>query len=515
MVRSKVSLLIPIIVIALVIIQSLIAPIAQASSVVPLDTIKDRVQKAYDYLLGLKRDEGYYAVIAEYPSIPIVITDNTNDWWVAGLKYCLDSDCLNYYYVDIHDSSIEEDYYGTYYRWYMDLRYSWYVGDVGGDDLLATLKVTEYRGNSNSYVEIEVTYYNDLYNYLLSSCHVYLAGEDLGTLTPNGYYFKQLPDSPLPSMRTSVRHVDVIGALALANLAGYYTHEDLWNFVQSIMYSVFQTDKPLYDIYNSIFQGFSYTGLIEAPNEWHFYDAQWFSYGLGYYKIWEVMDNNGWIWRPYPIYPYKSKIVAYAEKYLQNGGAWFLSIACGTPLTPKDPLCAAWWGLWYAYQGDYDKALEEWNYIVSHWDGTGIYVSNQNGYSTLRLAMAIILGSILADKGYISWGTVHDMMNVLVQLQWEGSGYYSPDGSNVIWIVKPDHKGGFLVSYGEIGSYGFVPFRAQWWESIVDFIVSGTSMSKEYGGAVPTNAETTIIALVALMQYAYHYYGVPPSQLLS
>jgi len=486
-------------------------PVAQASSAVPLNTIKDRVSKAYNYEVALKRSEGGYAVIAEYPSIPIVVqVPSKGWWWIAGLNYYISQNPNGetYLHVVIRDSSIQQVYYGTKYIWYMDLRLYSYDAIEGAtaDVTYATLQVTEYRGYPYSYVKIDVVYsIIDSYNAI-----IYFAGNNVGLLKSGNTFYINIPDSPIPSMRTSVRHVDIIGAQALANLAGYNTHQDLWNFAQNIMNNVFQTNKPLYDIYNSMFQGFSYIGLVDAPNKYQFYDAQWFSYGLGYSKIWQVMNNNGWIWRPYPIYPYKSKIVAYAETYHVDGGYWFLTLGSVT----SDPLYNEWWGLYYAYIGDYNNALAKWNNIISRWDGTGIYISGQNGYSTLRLAMAIILGSILADNGYISWNTVHDMANVLVQLQWSGSGHFSPDGSNVIWIAKPDQAGGFMISYSTIGSYGYVPFRPNWYESIVDFLAGGAVMSPEYGGALPTNSETTIIALAALMQYAYHYYKVPPSQLL-
>jgi len=87
-VRSNVSFLIPAIILALVIIPSLMTPVAQASGAVPLDTIKDRVSKAYNYEVALKRSEGGYAVIAEYPSIPIVVqVPSKGWWWIAGLNY--------------------------------------------------------------------------------------------------------------------------------------------------------------------------------------------------------------------------------------------------------------------------------------------------------------------------------------------------------------------------------------------------------------------------------------------
>lgn len=513
--RNKILGIIPIVMIALSMVAGSICmvttSVTKASSAVPLSTIKDEVKSAYNYLMALKRTEGYYAVISEYPSVPIVVKAPSKGWWwVPGLKYYISSNAYGetYLYVTIRDESITNEYYGTSYIWYEDLRFYSYDEEFGVTNVTyATLKVKEYRGYPYSYVQIYVTYS------IIDSMNaeIYLAGNYVGLVKQGNSYYVSIPDSPMPSMRTSVRHVDVIGALALANLAGYSEQQDLWSFAQSMMYNVFQTDMPLYDIYNAMFQGLEYTGKVDKPNELHFYDAHYFSYGLGYSKIWNVMNSNGWIWRNYPIYPYKSKIVAVAEETHQNGGAYFLTLSA----LLSDPLYHEWWGLYYCYVGDYTDALSEWNSVVAHWDGTGIHVNGQEGYSTLRLALAIILGSILASKGYISWDTVHDMANVLVQLQWQGSGEWSPDGNTVIWVNKPDHTGGFLVSYGPIGSYGYVPFRNPNWESIIDWFLQGVAMPPEYGGIVPTNAETTIISLTALMQYAHYYYGVSPSQLLS
>ncbi|WFO75574.1 hypothetical protein J4526_01420 [Desulfurococcaceae archaeon MEX13E-LK6-19] len=483
-------------------------PITVGASGVPIETIKDRVVKAYSYIIALKRDMGTYGVISEYPSIPIIVKASDDSiFWIPGLKYYVSSD--DYYYVEIHDQTIEEGYYGTFYRWYMDLKYSWYSGDVGTDEVWATLKITEYRGYPYSYLRIEVTYVAGYVSSIMSNCEIYFAGSKVGNVIQgNTYTISPLSDSPIPSMRTSVRHVDVIGALILANLGDYSESEDIWNLAQAIMFNVFQTDKPLYDIYNSMMQGFDYTGLIEAPNEWHFYDGQWFSYGLGYSKIWEFFESQGWIWTTYPLYPYKSKIVSAAEASHTNGGYLFLS----TQALLDDPLLDAWQGLYYAYTGDWGNALNKWNEVASKWDGNGIVFSNQIGYSTVRLAAALALGSVLAGHGLISWDIPDQMASVLVQLQWSGSGYYSPDGNTVFYVVKPDHAGGFLVSYGPIGSYGFVPFRPSLVEDILKKVTD--VMPPEYGGILPTNAETTLLSMAALMQYAYNKYGVRPERLL-
>jgi len=104
---------------------------------------------------------------------------------------------------------------------------------------------------------------------------------------------------------------------------------------------------------------------------------------------------------------------------------------------------------------------------------------------------------MLARRGYISWDIPDQMYRVLDQLQWAGIGYYSPDGTTVYRIYKPDHRGGFIVSYAPIGSYGFVPLRP----SLVEFLVRGYRSPPEYGGVLPTNSETTITSMIALRLY--------------
>ena len=47
-------------------------------------------------------------------------------------------------------------------------------------------------------------------------------------------------------------------------------------------------------------------------------------------------------------------------------------------------------------------------------------------------------------------------------------------------------------------------------ESLLD--VAG--MGDEYVGTIPTNAESTLLSMAALVTYAYYVLGVPPNQLL-
>ncbi len=482
-----------------------------------LNELRQAATDAYNYLIKLKRSINNYAFIAEYPSVVVTVVGYTlydgeyvKLYFIPGVAYFDDNTNLRSKAV-VRDSSISNSYYGVYYTQYMDLIIGYpepdaVYGTTYVDVKVATLKITEYRGYPYSYVSIKVETCDPLLD-----GSIYVFGSYVGEVsdsTVGNIYTKQISDSPQPAMRTSVRHVDVVASLAFKNLVGVYEHQDLYMFVQNIMYNVLGNSNE-YDIYNGIFTDFIYKGRIESPRDLHFYDAHWFSDGLGYHKIWNIFESRNLIFTTYPVYPYKSKIVSFAETYHQNGGAYFLTAL----LILEDPLYFAWWGLYYTAVGDWDSALDIWNNrILPLWDGSGINFKPNGAYSTVRLAVALALGSILAGHGYIDWTVPDEMANVLLQLQWRtGSGHYSPDGQTVYWITKPDHIGGFMVSYDTINSYGFVPFRPSYAEYLLD---KGTIMDPEYLGPIPTNAETTLISLVAIAQYAYQRYGWPPGQLL-
>ena len=107
---------------------------------------------------------------------------------------------------------------------------------------------------------------------------------------------------------------------------------------------------------------------------------------------------------------------------------------------------------------------------------------------------------MLASHGYTGWFEVDAMVHTLLKLQWRGDGWYL-DGNNV-WrhIYKFDHNGGFIVAYDiapDMESYGSTGFRP----GIADALTQGTAMPSEYAGVIPTNAETTLAALIALQLY--------------
>lgn len=180
-------------------------------------------------------------------------------------------------------------------------------------------------------------------------------------------------------------------------------------------------------------------------------------------------------------------------------------MACG--LSPEtDPLLNAWRGIYYAATGSWGQALSEWYNIIDDYDCVGVLACYSDSYSTVRLATAAILGVLLASRGYISWDLVDSMIDDLIKAQWSGSGYYRPSGGSWVKIYKNDHRGGFIVAYDVApdGSYGVTAFRPDYMEKLLE----GNDMDPEYVGPLPTNAETTLVVLEALMLYAEYRLGI-------
>jgi len=434
---------------------------------------------------------------------------------------------------------IPVNYLKSIYTYNIELSYS--LNDK--EYHLGKLTVMEYRIsiNGNPILSKAMITVSDLYSGIgLENAILYVNGMNVGTLGGAGKVFEvSLPSTPMPSMRTSIRHVDSLYPILLdmfnvnltlaqkvANLVNY-TMNYVWNNnVPPTRVYIGSNAYAIYDVYLPAFWGHVYITNIQMPNKDHFWDAKWYGSYLGYNRIVQVLSP--YINTPYPAYPYKSKIVDATIPGVIDGGDAFLTALT----TLNDPLYYIWRGLYYISQGRYDLALNDWNTVVSKWDGIGVKGgTGTSAYSTVRLAGAIILGSILAGLGYIDWSTVDNMVNVLLQLQWNGIGYYSPDGSSVYKIVRTDHSGGFIVSYGafspsSLGSSTgsdsgtgssspsgpiFVPFRPSLIENILD---NAMGSPPEYSGPLPTNAETTLMSILALSQYAYWRMDVLPRDLI-
>jgi len=148
-----------------------------------------------------------------------------------------------------------------------------------------------------------------------------------------------------------------------------------------------------------------------------------------------------------------------------------------------------------------------WIPVEQRWvDGMGIEYPS-GSYSTTRLAAFLIAE---AEMGY-GFGdstakTYADKAaEILLELQWgrhlRGIGETYEDGV----INRPDHDGGFYVLYEAGEVYPFRLGRAGFLREFTDQF----AMPPEFTGPVPTNLESTLLAIRALLIYhAYKYRGL-------
>lgn len=462
-----------------------------------------------------------YKVIAEYPSLPVWGKLNGFVWVPAfgTTQSCAGSSVTASTYVHITLSS--EKLYSDRSVWVFDYVFKYvvglsYEGAVTYD--LAHLRVAEEQRSDGYYtISVSVISYGSAPAFYDcpamdgSQLKVYVGGVYVGTVgNLAASPWQSTYSLPRPSFRFSLRHVEVLGDLFFQAIGS--KDDYLHNFVMDALYAVFEQTATHLDLYGNALFEYPVIMNFEDVVEIQFYDAHWFDadYGrreLGYYRLLDWMTANGYTDATnrgvfYPLYPYKSRVVAAAEATGLNGGTLFINAIsegaknlCGD----EDPMYNAWKGLYYAASGQWGQALAQWYDVVDNWDGTGIKACYSSGYSIVRLALAVMLGTLLAKRGYIDWSIVDDMVNMLLKTQWKGSGYYKPEGGDWVYIYKNDHKGGFMTSYAVApdGSLGFAPFRPGW----TGIITQGTAMDPEYIGPTPTNAETTLAALVALKLY--------------
>jgi len=450
----------------------------------------------------VSRSKDGYALISEYPDIPVALYDEDNDiWWVAGYWY---PKGLDRYLLKAKNGNFRAYSDRTEYSFTLELIKQTY--DLSGnitEEVLGHVYVTEIRdyGNNNTIVMLDA-------DGGAVGLEAYVGGYYLGRLTGTSCLMKSFGfTQAFPSFRTAVRHADVFGSLVLKNLGNDSIADGVYSFAKEMMNVVFGTSYEPYDVYNPITKDFPYNGRITEVTEMQFYDAHRFGFGdYGYYRINNWFISKGWISDNYPAYPYKSKVVTVGESLQTNGGSLLLSAMN----LLEDPLLDAWKGLYYAYIGDRQNALSYWNKVKSKWDGTGIYMNRQNAYSGIRLGTAVALGSIVADEFDSSqWNIVDAMVEKLLQIQIRDySLKYNKDGS-VYTIYKPDNLGGFMVSY--VNDPEFSAFRPSLVEDILNLVYGDiTMMPPEYEGVLPANAETTLVCTMALAEYYKRRFGEEP-----
>ncbi len=506
--------------IILVFIVSIIAvPLKPVAAAPPQNDVESAISRGISYIQRLMRSlDASHDVISEYPALPVVVKCVNGPTFIPGIAEPAVNSIGMIIWLVPEAVSVSQSFYSSYtlFVWDIDLRYV--VQSTGDQGSFGKIRINEYKYPTYTYATFQVT--SDNLDPSWKPCGIYVEGLYLMDFS-YGNYNSYSSTEPISSMRTSIRHVDVIGYNTLNALG--YSVSNLYNLVYEALTAAWGTFYGAHDIYNPMLKDLA-TPPVVSPNEfYHFYDAHKFSDGYGWDRLRSYFNQNGWIYTTYPSYPYKSKVVNAGEASSTNGGTIFLNyLSC-----IGDPLYYLWLGLYYAYNGDYTTAQNYWYQAMQNWDGNGFVVpASYNpscpytpgpGYSTVRLATGIALGTILAYNGYIEWTTVDNMVNILLQLQWSGEGYYSPDGSTTYYMYAPDHKDGFVVSYGPVGSYGFVPFRPSLVEDVLDPYLDTVApwliMKHEYGGIIVTNAEATILSVAALKQYLDKRYPSPPPPL--
>ncbi|MEB3772190.1 MAG: hypothetical protein GSR82_00760 [Desulfurococcales archaeon] len=495
---------------------------AHASNPPSYSEVKDAYDRAMNYL-GLLTRTTYYPnlyprdrFVSEYPDIPVWAKYGSVKWIPPFDNVITCSGVWAHPTVSIKLES--ETMYSYQTVWVFRYTFSYDISMQSGANhyTVAVVDVKEAHLSGGYYtITVNSVSYGNAPS--IGGCpgvqgsdiRVYVGGTYVGTV---GYLMDHpwttSRTTPIPSFRFSMRHVQVMYDMLrqAAATEGLGSRDNvLHGTVQSMFNAVFQEDTTPFDLYGTALFQYGPTMQIKPVESIQFYDAHWFhvgyyTYKLGYYRLASWVQSNGYFdasqGTSYPLYAYKSKIVGAAEDAgpRMDGGSLFLMA-----LEQKDDaLLHAWRGIYYASQSQWATAFNEWTKVYQYWDGNGIRTTYSDHYSTVRLAAAIMLGVLLAKHGDISWSTVDDMVRALLKTQWTGHGYYLTGGT---WkyIYKWDHKGGFIVSYDVApdGSYGVTGFRPDY----LDLITRGLGTPPEYAGVIPTNAETTTAAAIALFMY--------------
>lgn len=245
-------------------------------------------------------------------------------------------------------------------------------------------------------------------------------------------------------------------------------------------------------------------------------------------------------------YPYSSRLVYdYAREYFLNSYDMFLSDGGVYPVVEDSYgsnfgscfLTELQWSihLMHKYGDAYPYNSQAKTYIQEVlWDTWGIRaekiagIYDQTTSNTFTIVpLATYLSALVAyydatgDNCYLSNGSDDAYlldradkiagMLLALQVKW-GDWIHAKDD---IWINKPDHIGGFLSAYG-LGSYTFdnahgQGFFANTIYSFLDFMGYYHRDPEMTGAITPTNTESTIPILMALMYYEQELDRTPDS----
>ena len=506
---------------------------------VNLSNVEEAIRLATDYIRRLYRVlSSDFGIVAEYPALPVSVMvrlDSMYEYVAPGLPM----DYAGNYYTNVRFDLVKVEPYEVKIHFDVDNDGNYEVSvklrDIHYDNgREATLEVTDVETKTGMYIT-----------------EVYLAG-------------KPCPASPgatvtvtrrtVPAMRFSVRHVNAT-TYWLARCYNLLTDPaPLWSLMSQLYHTVLGTD--VYDLYVREIAAYYPEIISEDPESFNrygayfFWDAQRVNNETYWERMWKWLRSNYecLVFKScYPAYPYKSKLVSitdylsvFIQKFRQlksewknvltqlhlnkvvdlmdylyeymveyfTGGDFFTVFEFYMPEVGyvPDVFGACFIALNRLARGDADGAYEIWKKIYEKWDGYGVRSDYTTVYSTVRLALTVAVGVWLAKVGKVSWDTVDDMVDVLLQLQWTGRGYVKTS-IYTGYITRIDHIGGFLTSYVPGGSFAFAEYRPSIFDKLEEFTgVKLFEMPPEYIGPIPTNAETTLASLVALLAYKKYRY---------
>jgi len=135
-------------------------------------------------------------------------------------------------------------------------------------------------------------------------------------------------------------------------------------------------------------------------------------------------------------------------------------------------------------------------------------------YTTLRLSVYSMGVTRLCtlnewnDSDHDDWTDAKELINLLLDLQWDGEGYVYEDGQQNL-VRRNMFRGGFIIAYNIGSLYYREPgaFALNVAEQVMETIGYYEPMPRNYEGYPICNMETTLAAYNALCLFYENYYG--------
>lgn len=469
------------------------------------------------YIDRLYQEHGAYAVVKEYPALPINVWNPNENKWIRVGHYGDDE----YYKVTIEDKEHWIVYYPPWGGRYLIIQFK--IGfDINGDGTYKEPEVRiiyEGRGHQGwlanyTTVIIEVLDPTNFENFYIGNHNV--INEFLQD--SQGRYYKSFSYG-LPADRFSMRHINRLAANYYLKIGETDKAQKLLNLANQYGYI-----RDIYDPLFEIDQDYP-VGDPTLYGTYYFFDKQhvWTDY-----YCWDELDQQ--FSDVKDKYPYKSNIhrdpldlEIWLSAWKCDPNFWSLyslhilnKYGTRTDVLVSCPPCHIYNHYWYL---DYPYKVA-YHILKDHvvWDGNGVkggVADLQSAYTTYRLGTYLgalsklyKVASEVGDQEVANWAynRANEVFDVLKQL------WIKPDPYNILIPVyggeqtwaKP-HWSGFLTSYVPSGSYVYKPARDGIWV----YLGWEDLNPPEYFTHVPTNTEATIVAYMGAYLYTKYIVGEP------